>query len=255
METNPNERDHVIPVQITSPTIKILGQNIDYLRFGPLSNDLPWSVVESRFDYVDVKKVNYWGSWYVDITGDGFETIRAIEHVGEVLDWLSEIHWTRLDVCFDVAGLDLADLPQPGTTIYNNGRLETIYSHHLANRGKEPVFMRAYDAKAAGHNVPPGTVRLEVEFKGGYPDAIRKLENGWRAVFGYAATYLNGRYNIHLPIPTLGELNPVKKKRQPTRSGFYARYGRAILEDLDDLGAEGFYQFVLECRRRQRHDN
>lgn len=231
--------------------LDIISQHIDYLRFGPLSQNLPWDVVERRFAYLDITKVNYYGKWYCDLTGDSLELARTVEPMEDVLEWCAQAHWSRLDVAFDVLGIEIAKLPRPGTVICNNNAIETIYSHHLKERGKHDIFQRAYDAAKAGHDVPDGTVRFEVEFKRNYPDAIRDSENRLQRAFQTAACYIDRKWMIRLPVKNSQEIKPKKRLVSHSRERFYARYGKKIAADLADMGQEAFLQWVIECTKGQ----
>ena len=120
--------------------ITILAQCLDWFRFGPLTSELLWSSVERRWDYVEVTKQNYYGKWYVDFSGDKLELIRTVESIQNLLDFAMDVHWSRLDIAFDVTGIEIAKLPRPGTVICNDNKIETVYSHHLKLRGRFPVF-------------------------------------------------------------------------------------------------------------------
>ena len=101
----------------TLPDITLVSQQFDWLRFGPLNQDLLWRTVERRFSYIDIRKTNHLGRWYVDLTGDQLEVVRTVEDMNDVLRWLKPHHWTRLDVAFDLVGVDLGGLVCPGSAI------------------------------------------------------------------------------------------------------------------------------------------
>lgn len=231
--------------------LQILSQQIDYLRFGPLSSNLDWQTVERRFDYLDIRKTNYWGKWFVDIAGNDWELIRTIEPINDVLQWCSQAHWTRLDIAFDVIGIDLETVIQPGTVISNGGNVETLYSCHLRKRGEHDVFIRIYDANKALHDVEPGVVRCEVEFKGNLPDIIKGKDGNIDEVYALAAMHIARKFEIYLPIEFRGEIEPRRRVLEHNRERFYRRYGKQILIDVTDMGYQGFTEWLRECTRQK----
>lgn len=251
---------HVIPDYspvdnpVDNSTIALIAQQFDWIRFGPLSADLLWRTVEKRFGYVDVRKTNHFGRWYVDLTGDQLEVVRTVESMQVVFKWLKQYHWTRLDVAFDLTGVDLDKLACPGSAIVNQGIRQTLYSHKLKARGDHPVFGRVYDAFEAGHDCDPGTIRAEVEFKLHYPDLIRKSPNGVWIAFAIAARYISDRFGLTIPTIHNQEFHPTARLINHDRERFYARFGKRIVADLIVLGLDDYVTWVLDCTRERPND-
>ena len=237
-----------------SPGISICSQAIDYLRIGPLSGDSQWNDIEQRYSYLAVDKTNHFGRWFVDFTGDALELVRTVEGTESILEYFQHTRWTRLDVAFDCLGVDIERLPRPGTTILNHGNIETVYSHHLKARGHFAVFARAYDAAAAGHDMPEGTVRFEVEFKRRMPDIIRKSEKVLQSAFSCAAFHVHRIYGVALPVSEMVEIKPPRRVLQHDREKFYARFGKAILLDVLTMGQDDFAQWLKLCIAKENDE-
>ena len=228
----------------------IIAQQFDWLRFGPLSSTHKWAALQRRFQYIDVRRHNHFGRWYADLTGDQLEVIRTVECIDKVLNDLADIHWTRLDVAFDVSGVDLDSLACPGSAIVNDGRRETLYSHMLKARGDFPMFSRVYDAFSAGHDVDPGVIRCEVEFKLHMPDMLKKSELWPRVAFLFAAQEIAFRFGLNLPVlDGASEFSPTKRLLNHDRERFYARFGKRIVNDVVELGFDRFISWALDCAR------
>jgi hypothetical protein len=255
-ESVPHVKPDYSPVDnlSTLPDITLLGQCYDWVRFGPLNKDLLWRDVEKRFGYIDLHKNNHFGRWYVDLTGDQLEVIRTVEEMNDVFRWLRPHHWTRLDVAFDLVGVEIPKLLSPGSAIVNDGVIQTLYSHKLTARGDHPVFARVYDAFEAGHDVAPNVVRAEVEFKLHYPDLIRNSPNGVGIAFPIAARYLVSKFNLAIPLQVNTEWQPTKRLINHDREKFYARFGRRIVLDLVELGFDQYVNWVLDCTRKVDDD-
>lgn len=229
--------------------IQIVAQQFDWLRFGPLSWQFKWIDIQHRFSYIDIQKHNHFGSWYVDLTGEQLEVVRTVETIGEVLDWLKPIHWTRLDVAFDLAGVNLDELSCPGSAIVNDGVRQTLYSHRLKSRGDYPTFARIYDAYEAGHNVDPGVVRAEVEFKMAMPDNLKMSPLFPNIAFALAASSIASYFGLVIPGIRVGESNPTSRVINHERERFYSRFGKRIVSDVLELGYDTFVSWVLDCTR------
>lgn len=229
--------------------MKLISQQFDWLRFGPLGQNLLWRDIQQRFDYIDIQKTNHFGRWYVDITGDQFEIVRMVEPIKGVLDHLAGIHWTRLDVAFDLQGVDITQLRHPGSIIVNDNRIETIYSHRLGSRGDYPVFARVYDAIAAGHDSQglPDLTRAEVEFKSHMPDHLKSSLDWPTCAFLCAAFHLSEIFGLTIFGIKPGEWFPSKRVISHEREKFYARFGRRILADVAEMGELRYMCWLREC--------
>jgi hypothetical protein len=178
-----------------------------------------------------------------------------VESMDGIINFFKHTRWTRCDFAYDVLGVDIEKLPQPGTTILNGGDVETVYSHHLKLRGNYAVFARAYDALKAGHDVPQGTIRFEVEFKRRLPDVIRNSDDVLKAGFSCAAFHIARIYGIVLPVETFTELKPPKRLVQHGREKFYQRFGKAILLDVATMGQNDFSEWLKLCIARGEDEN
>jgi len=230
----------------------ILTQGIDYLRVKLPIAYAEVESIEQRLGYIDTRRVNYYGDYFLDLTGDMWELVRTVESVESVLDFLKPYHWSRIDACFDVIGLHIESLPQPGTVIMNGGQVETIYSHHLKKRGRYAVFARAYDAMKAGHDLPRGTIRFEVEFKLNLPDRIRRSYKPLAVLFYLATLHIERIYGVTLPTTEGIELAQPSSKIAHGRERFYARYGKGILADVLDMGLDRWADFVVQASNRRQ---
>ena len=229
--------------------IHIVAQQFDWLRFGPLSAEHKFADIQRRFSYIDVQKHNHFGRWYVDLTGDQLEVVRTVEPINTVLDWLKAIHWTRLDVAFDLKGVMLDDLECPGSAIVNDNIRQTLYSHKLASRGDYPTFARVYDAFEAGHDCDPGTVRAEVEFKMAMPDNLKASSQFPHIAFALAASCVASYFGLVIPNIGASEQTPTSRLINHERERFYARFGKRIVSDVLELGYDTFVAWVLDCTR------
>jgi len=224
-----------------------LQASIDYIRLGPIDSELEFFKLESAFSQLALNRVNYYGHWFVDLTGDTLELLRTFMTMQDAIDILQAYRWTRLDVAFDVTGLNLDKIPHPGTVIQNDDRTETVYSHHLKQRGQPEIFLRCYDAFAAGHAVEPGTVRIEVEFKKTMPDVIRQSRDIISNALQCAAHHIHETFLVTIKDTPTREMAPRKRKLEHDRERFYRRYGKAIARDLADLGEQRMLAWILDC--------
>jgi hypothetical protein len=155
---------------------------------------------------------------------------------------------SRVDVFVDVAGNVLDQVQQNGTVIVNDGRVETIYSHHLKKRGDRPVFCRAYDAKSAGHYETEVT-RFECEFKRENARALLNVK-GWSVnpigAMLHSIKLLLG-VNIWIDDIEAIDVDAPRRKFEHNRERFYTRYGKGIDNDIEQMGMQSFRQFVREC--------
>lgn len=229
--------------------IHIVAQQFDWLRFGPLSATHKFDDIQRRFSYIDVQKHNHFGSWYCDLTGDQLEVVRTVETMYSVMEWLKPIHWTRLDVAFDLEGVVLDDLACPGSAIVNDGIRQTLYSHKLKSRGDYPTFARVYDAYEAGHDVDPGIVRAEVEFKMAMPDNLKASRLFPNVAFALAASSIASYFGLVIPGIHVGESNPTSRIINHERERFYSRFGKRVVSDVLELGYDTFVSWVLDCTR------
>jgi len=223
---------------------------LDYARFLVI-NEAGYQFTCRKLPYLDLVKSWYHGQLFVNLTGGDLEQIRMFSDVESVvLDLAYQFQVTRLDVFIDVNGRHLDELPQPGTVIMNGGCIETIYSQHLKNRGDTNAFSRAYDAMAAGHYEQPMT-RFECEFKREMSRAIVD-SNGWNVdPIRVAQHYIREHYDVQIVIAdrTALDFNAPRRKYSHSRERFYRRYGKGILRDMEELGAQGLHQYIFNIRK------
>lgn len=234
----------------------VVSHGLDYLRFKVWS-DRDILCIAQRVEYVDINTPWFHGERFVDITGEQLSVIRTVENVPSLAAEIAKLYpVNRVDVFVDVLGNLLDKCQKTGTVISNQGRIETIYSAHLAKRGDKPVFARAYDAKTAGHYPMPVT-RFEVEYKRHYAAQLLGVQ-GW--VHNPIAVALN---HIRLLLGVsiwVDDVDPIEYEAKATRlehdrERFYARYGKNIARDISEMGVESFYKFVMECISRRTNDD
>jgi len=231
--------------------MRIISQQFDWLRFGPIEPREKRADLEKRLGYLEIRYTNYFGKNYVDLSGDKLEIVRTVEPIDGLLAELKTFHWTRLDIAFDIEGVDMDTLDCPGSAIINDSDRQTIYSHKLGSRGDYPMFSRVYDAFEAGHDVDPGVVRAEVEFKLGMPDILKISPQFPWIAFHVAAVEISERFGLAIPLPFTEEFSPTKRIINHERELFYARFGRRIVSELVELGFDGFITFVMDCQKRK----
>lgn len=227
--------------------IQAIAWGLDYVRF-KVDNTLGLEYLARDLPYLEINRQVLHGTLCVDLTGEAIEVIRMFEPVYEVIERLAYMFQiSRLDAFVDLPGSFVDKVAAPGTAIANAGVLETVYSHHLKRRGNVAVFGRCYDACAAGHYDEPMT-RIEFEFKHGMPAGMVNT-NGWihspidvvlhycKEVFGVVVD-VDG----HKPV----DFNAPRKRYSHSRERFYARYGKNILLDLEDMGVQGLATFIRE---------
>lgn len=226
----------------------VVAWGLDYVRY-KVGNRSGVDHIATRFPYVDIKGRWYHGALCVDLPGSALELIRMFAPLDDEIESMARTFpVTRLDVFIDVEGYHVDDMPQPGTVIKNDGRIETVYSHHLASRGNHPAFARCYDAQAAGHYDVPVT-RFECEFKQEISRGILDSE-GWNIdPVSVAMWHIHDIFGVEISIPgkRSTEFNPPKRRYSHSRERFYARYGKNILLDLEQMGKQRLYQFIMEC--------
>lgn len=229
---------------------------LDYVRFR-IENKLGLDYVQAHLPYIDVQPRWFHGSQFVDLTGEILETIRMMEDLDKLLlKFAYMFQCKRIDVFIDVQKNWLDQIPTPGTTIANGGNIETVYSHHLKRRGNLPVFARAYDAKAAGHYSDPMT-RFEIEFKRPIAGAILNCE-GWAVdPVTVAMHHTKDIYGIEIQIPDKRprEFNAPTKRYAHSRERFYARYGKNVLLDFEQMGATQLYTFITNAIEGKADEN
>lgn len=205
--------------------------------------------IGTEMPYLEVNEVRFHGQRFVDLTGSQLEVIRMFENVPDIAVKLAEVYpVSRVDVFVDVAGDVLDDVTAKGTRISNDGRVETIYSHHLKKRGDRPVFCRAYNAQKAGHYSEPVT-RFEVEYKRQFARSLLNTA-GWQAnPIGTALHSIMVLLGVSIWIEDIDpiELDAPRKRYEHDRERFYRRYGKGILNDVNDLGLQGLHSFILQC--------
>lgn len=233
----------------------VLAYGLDYLRFKVFSERDVISIA-SRLHYVDINTPWYHGTRFVDITGSQLALIRIVEYPPDVAVELARLYPVhRIDVFIDVSGDYLGDIPTLGTKIYNRNKLETVYSMNLSKRGDAPVFGRAYDARAAGHYDVQAT-RFEVEYKKQY--ALRMLTcAGWTSnPIGVALHSIKTMFGVGIDIEDVEpiEFSAPTEKLEHSRERFYSRYGKGIVNDIESMGVERFYRFIMECIQEREQD-
>lgn len=226
----------------------VIAYGLDYLRFKIFSdNDLVH--IGSRLHYVDISQQFYHGERFVDLPGAQLELIRVVERPDCVAQELSLLYpCSRVDVFVDVSGDLLPSLPNLGTTISNGGKVETVYSAHLAKRGDKPVFGRAYDARAAGHYDRPVT-RFEIEYKKQYASKLLVAGLWAKNPVGVALGHIKALFGVALWVENVDavEFRAITKPLSHSRERFYARYGKGILNDVENHGLQGLHRFIMEC--------
>jgi len=226
----------------------VVAHGIDYVRYRIFS-DTDFQYIGSKLPYLELTERFFHGKRFIDLTGKQLEMIRMFEDVDLTITHLASLFpVTRIDVFVDVLGGHLSDARQMGTLIYNVGYLETVYSHNLKNRGNLGVFGRAYDAQKAGHYGEPVT-RFEIEYKRN--DAKVMLNtNGW-GIEPIGAMLNDILEHFGVSIHILGhphvDFNAPTRRYEHSRERFYKRYGKNILLDIEQMGAQGLYTFVTEC--------
>lgn len=227
---------------------KIAAWGIDYVRY-KVFNSLGVRHISERLSYIEINERHWHGGRFVDIAGKQLEIIRLFESVDAVLCELAHLYPVRrVDVFIDVVGRHLDAIKPQGTVISNNGRVETIYSHHLKKRGDCAAFGRVYDAKAAQHYVAEMT-RFEIEYKREHASALLGTD-GWRTCpIGATLRNIKALFNVDIEIAgiTAVDIHAPQRRLAHTREKFYARYGRNILIDLEEMGIETLYAFIMNA--------
>ncbi|MCK5642915.1 MAG: hypothetical protein KAJ19_19045 [Gammaproteobacteria bacterium] len=230
---------------------------VDYVRVA-VEHPLDLVSLECAFEYLDITPRWYHGKRFVDLTGKMLSLIRMVDDIGEVLARLSGDHRiTRVDFFVDVVGDIVHCAKRSGTSIQNYGRVETTYSHHLANRGDYPVFARCYDAQAAGHYTMPVT-RFEVEYKGKMCPALVNYKDGFsKALPAVTVKNILDIFGVVVVLPDVVplEMKPEKTIYIPSRERFYNRYGKGIMSDIETMGLEQFLMFMYTCVRVKEYSN
>lgn len=237
---------------------KVIATGLDYVRYRVFTeHDIVY--FQKVLAYLDITERRYHGSMFVDLSGKQIEVVRMFNDVSDVVVGFAKKYVvSRLDVFIDVAGNHLGIIDAKGTVIVNEGRIETIYSHNLKSRGNVPVFCRAYDAKSAGHYPDPVT-RFECEFK---RESARHIlgKEGWKADPIDVALHnvlLHFGVRIQVEGHTAIDMDAPRTEYSHSRERFYTRYGQAIARDIEVMGVQGLYNFILECvaGRKVRDDS
>lgn len=228
---------------------EVISYGLDYIRFA-VETDQDVRAIQMHFDYLNLQPVWHHGLRFIDITGSQMAVIRTIEDMLYAFWSLASVHRvTRIDFYIDVEGLVLHKCKQPGTVIMNGGNVETIYSHKLSNRGHHSVFLRAYDAQEAGHYDVPVT-RFEVEFKREIvPGLIDHKQGVYKAIAGVALHHIERTFDVKLKLTGFLpiEYKPTRERLKADRGRFYTRYGKGIVNDIEEMGIEQFCVFVYSC--------
>lgn len=229
--------------------IPVIAYGVDYCRFVDVGNlGIQW--FQHRFEYLDLVGRYYHGQLCVNISGAQLEVMRLVERVDLALEECAlSFQVSRLDVFVDVAGVDLDKVAKTGTVIMNDGRIETIYSANLSTRGDHTAFSRVYDACAAGHYEDSGIWRIETELKREKARAILNAE-GWqinpvRVLLHYAMLHFG--VEIFIDDLTACDVNAPGRRIESSRERFYLRYGKGILRDIESMGKDTFYEYILQC--------
>lgn len=226
----------------------VLAMGLDYLRYRVHSaQDI--RDIQTLLPYLQIIDRNYHGSRFVDLSGKQLEVVRTFNNVANIACRLAS--WfvvSRIDVFIDVEGNRLGAIEAKGTIIVNDGRIETIYSHNLKNRGNVPAFCRAYDARAAGHYDRPST-RFECEFKREAARALLTAE-GWTldpigVMLHNIALHLG--VTIDLPDHAAIDMDAPQQRYSHSRERFYLRYGQSIARDIEAMGVKGVYEYIQRC--------
>ncbi len=234
----------------------VIAYGLDYVRY-KIFGGADFQHIGSRLSYLELTERYFHGSRFVDLTGKQLEIIRMFEDVNDVVTSLASLFpVTRIDVFIDVQGNVLGDVATEGTLIYNDNRLETVYSQNLKFRGNLGVFCRAYNAQVAGHYDIPAT-RFECEYKRNQAKAMLNSD-GWAVDPISVAQYSiasNFGVNICIPGITGVDFNAPTKRYEHSRTRFYKRYGKNILLDIEKMGVQGLYTFVCECLEEKDESN
>lgn len=235
--------------------LAVIAYGLDYLRFR-IFQEADVEYFARELPYVELADRWFHGSRFIDITGKNLEILRMLDDAQNVvLGFASMYPLHRLDVFVDVLGDALPMVKTQGTMIANGSRIETKYSHHLKRRGNLQAFGRVYDAKAAGHYEIDVT-RFEIEYK---REAARALlgKTGWkRNPVCVALSSISEFFSVDLAIENLQavELNAPKRRYSYDRERFYARYGRNIVGDIQEMGVQSFYDYVWNCIQDIKED-
>ena len=233
----------------------VVSYGLDYVRF-KVWTDRDVDFIAKQLSCLDIKSVFYHGSRFVDITGKQLAVARVCHDLSADLRVLSEIFpVSRVDFYFDVLDSRLQHIPiRDGRTVISSGyELETVYSHKLASRGDRAVFGRAYDAKKAGH-YDFDVTRFEVEYKS-YACASLTAESNWLdTCYLVAAEAIEHMFSYRVLVEGCKglELNASRKRLEHSRERFYTRYGKGIINDVQSMGLQGLYEFMLECCRNRK---
>lgn len=233
--------------------LNVVAYGIDYLRFG-IKSDLDLRFIQQRLEYVDVYERWFHGHRYVDLTGQQLGLIRMVEDLDKVILELAYLYRvSRIDVFCDVEGYLLLSVKRSGTVISNNGRVETVYSHHLGKRGDYDVFARVYDAEASGH-YESAVTRFECEFKRHHARTLLSV-NGWTVnPIGNMLHCIRLLFGTRIEIPGIAaiEYNAPKVRLEHSRERFYKRFGQSIMRDIETMGVGSLHSFIRECLANKR---
>lgn len=226
----------------------VIAYGLDYVRY-KIFSDKDFNHIGAQLPYLELTERFFHGYRFIDLTGKQLEIIRRFEDIDNVVTLLAlTFPVTRIDVFVDVVGYVLSDVTTNGTLIFNYSRLETMYSDNLRNRGNLGVFCRAYDAQAAGHYDILAT-RFECEYKREHAKVILGT-NGWNIDPVEAMLYsIKTSLGVDIRIPgKVGvDFNAPTRRYEHSRERFYRRYGKNILLDIERMGAQGLYGYVMEC--------
>jgi len=234
----------------------VIAYGLDYVRYKVFSNrDVVY--IGKKIPYIEIQDRYFHGVRFVDLAGKQLEIIRMLEDVNACVLSLAEVYPVhRVDVFVDVEGDVLDAVTSDGTVIMNAGRVETIYSHHLKRRGNVSVFARAYDAQAAGH-YGVSTTRLEVEFKKASARGLLKAGKWLVNPIGAMLHSIKMLLGVSIQIDDIEgvEIDAPRRKYEHSRERFYMRYGQSIARDIESMGVQGLYDFIVKCiRQKEKSD-
>jgi len=232
---------------------KILSYHIDYVRFHSETD------ADDRYINIILQPaigipVTLHGVRFLDFGGDALAQARMMgcDIIASIRN-LDVTHTvSRLDLCCDVLGNVISKElnARKGTLIVNDGRIETIYSSHLKERGNVGFFGRVYDAQSAGHYAQPVT-RFELEIKrrtiSSLLCATHNDEN--LSLWPVFRFQIMSMFDVDIKLPNTEpiEFDPPKTVLESDRERFYRRFGQGILRDVECMSVDVWLDYVIRC--------